>query len=273
MLRIKGFAPVDGKPMRLVVQGVGRRVAHHFDRPWKAGEARDGRLVVIGLKGFDREGRRGRFARQDDMHLLPVTAISLDDGAEAVDLQPAAGGYRGALLRGQRPRRAGGRASADGRRAIAPPRLAAPPAPSPFRRSLCRQDRRQGALRAGALPRRARLLALRHRAPRGGLPRARHQARGAAGRRPARSAALQLMRPCRKRSATSWRPISAPAASRTCAACSRGSASRSVRRTQSLSRRAGSTGLRVGAWKFDYRQAFAFTDLILRSSLRLRLEG
>jgi cobalamin biosynthesis protein CobW len=53
VLRIKGFAPVDGKPLRLVVQGVGRRVAHHFDRPWKAGEARDGRMVVIGLKGFD----------------------------------------------------------------------------------------------------------------------------------------------------------------------------------------------------------------------------
>ena len=54
VLRIKGFAPVEGKPLRLVVQGVGRRIAHHFDRPWKAGEARDGRLVVIGLKGFDR---------------------------------------------------------------------------------------------------------------------------------------------------------------------------------------------------------------------------
>ena len=40
--------------MRLVVQGVGRRIAHHFDRPWSAGEPRDGRLVVIGLKGFDR---------------------------------------------------------------------------------------------------------------------------------------------------------------------------------------------------------------------------
>jgi len=53
VLRIKGFAPVDGKPMRLVIQGVGQRVAHHFDRPWKAGEARDGRMVVIGLKGFD----------------------------------------------------------------------------------------------------------------------------------------------------------------------------------------------------------------------------
>jgi cobalamin biosynthesis protein CobW len=53
VLRIKGFAPVNGKPMRLVVQGVGQRVTHHFDRPWKADEARDGRLVVIGLKGFD----------------------------------------------------------------------------------------------------------------------------------------------------------------------------------------------------------------------------
>jgi cobalamin biosynthesis protein CobW len=55
VLRIKGFAPVEGRPMRLVVQGVGRRIAHHFDRPWKAGEARDGRMVVIGLKGFDRK--------------------------------------------------------------------------------------------------------------------------------------------------------------------------------------------------------------------------
>jgi len=41
--------------MRLVVQGVGRRVGHHFDRPWTADEARDGRLTVIGLKGFDLE--------------------------------------------------------------------------------------------------------------------------------------------------------------------------------------------------------------------------
>ena len=55
VLRIKGFAEVEGKPMRLVVQGVGRRVSHHFDRPWRAGETRDGRLVVIGLKGFDRD--------------------------------------------------------------------------------------------------------------------------------------------------------------------------------------------------------------------------
>lgn len=56
VLRLKGFASVPGKPMRLVVQGVGRRVSHHFDRAWAEGEPRDGRLVVIGLKGFDCAG-------------------------------------------------------------------------------------------------------------------------------------------------------------------------------------------------------------------------
>ncbi len=54
VLRIKGFAEVAGKPMRLLVQGVGARFSHQFDRPWRAGEARGGRLVVIGRKGFDR---------------------------------------------------------------------------------------------------------------------------------------------------------------------------------------------------------------------------
>ncbi|GJE59801.1 cobalamin biosynthesis protein CobW [Methylobacterium trifolii] len=55
VMRIKGFAAVEGKPMRLVVQGVGRRISHHFDRPWRGTEPRDGTLVVIGLKGFDRD--------------------------------------------------------------------------------------------------------------------------------------------------------------------------------------------------------------------------
>ncbi|MBX6322862.1 MAG: cobalamin biosynthesis protein CobW [Rhodospirillaceae bacterium] len=54
VLRVKGFAAVDGKPMRLVIQGVGARLQHHFDRPWAPGEPREGRLVVIGLKGLDR---------------------------------------------------------------------------------------------------------------------------------------------------------------------------------------------------------------------------
>jgi cobalamin biosynthesis protein CobW len=54
VLRVKGFAAVTGKPMRLLVQAVGPRVSHQYDRPWEAAEAREGRLVVIGLKGLDR---------------------------------------------------------------------------------------------------------------------------------------------------------------------------------------------------------------------------
>ena len=41
--------------MRFLIQGVGSRLQHQFDRPWRADEARQGRLVVIGQKGLDRE--------------------------------------------------------------------------------------------------------------------------------------------------------------------------------------------------------------------------
>ena len=54
ILRVKGFAAVAGKPLRLLIQGVGARVTHQYDRPWSVAEVRDGRLVVIGLKGLDR---------------------------------------------------------------------------------------------------------------------------------------------------------------------------------------------------------------------------
>ena len=56
VLRVKGFVAVTGKPMRLLVQAVGPRVTHHYDRAWTAAEGRQGRLVVIGLKGLDRDG-------------------------------------------------------------------------------------------------------------------------------------------------------------------------------------------------------------------------
>ncbi|MBV1706856.1 MAG: cobalamin biosynthesis protein CobW [Hyphomicrobiales bacterium] len=52
ILRMKGFVEVEGKPMRLLVQAVGGRIQHHFDRPWGAEEARTSRLVVIGQKGL-----------------------------------------------------------------------------------------------------------------------------------------------------------------------------------------------------------------------------
>jgi len=48
ILRIKGFAAIPGKPMRLLLQGVGQRFDKHFDRAWQADEARVSRLVVIG---------------------------------------------------------------------------------------------------------------------------------------------------------------------------------------------------------------------------------
>jgi cobalamin biosynthesis protein CobW len=54
VLRVKGFAAVANKSMRLLVQAVGPRVTHQYDRPWAASEARQGHLVVIGLKGLDR---------------------------------------------------------------------------------------------------------------------------------------------------------------------------------------------------------------------------
>jgi cobalamin biosynthesis protein CobW len=54
VLRMKGFIEVTGKPMRLLVQGVGQRFRQQFERPWAAGEDRRGRLVVIGEKGIDR---------------------------------------------------------------------------------------------------------------------------------------------------------------------------------------------------------------------------
>lgn len=54
ILRVKGFLDIAGKPFRQVVQAVGPRVAQYFDRPWRTGEARASRLVVIGCKGVDR---------------------------------------------------------------------------------------------------------------------------------------------------------------------------------------------------------------------------
>jgi len=54
ILRLKGFLDVPGKEFRQVVQAVGARLQHYFDRPWGEREARATRLVVIGRKGLDR---------------------------------------------------------------------------------------------------------------------------------------------------------------------------------------------------------------------------
>ena len=61
ILRVKGYAAVQGKPMRLLVQAVGARIRHQYDRPWQPDEARRSRLVVI--------------AEQDDIHEARIRDI------------------------------------------------------------------------------------------------------------------------------------------------------------------------------------------------------
>lgn len=46
--RIKGFVALPGKPMRLVVHGVGQRFDSYFDRRWNPDEAPNTYLVLIG---------------------------------------------------------------------------------------------------------------------------------------------------------------------------------------------------------------------------------
>ncbi len=62
VLRLKGFADVPGKPMRLLIQGVGSRIDQYFDRAWAAGEVRRTRLVVIGLHDMDEAAVRSAIA-------------------------------------------------------------------------------------------------------------------------------------------------------------------------------------------------------------------
>lgn len=62
ILRIKGFAAVDGKDARLLIQGVGTRIDHYFESAWPADEKRGTRLVVIGMAGLDAVAVREAFA-------------------------------------------------------------------------------------------------------------------------------------------------------------------------------------------------------------------
>ncbi|HTV44808.1 MAG TPA: cobalamin biosynthesis protein CobW [Stellaceae bacterium] len=63
VLRLKGFVDVAGRERRLVIQAVGDRVQHYFDRPWHPDEERRTRLVVIGEKGLRRAAIDAALAR------------------------------------------------------------------------------------------------------------------------------------------------------------------------------------------------------------------
>ncbi len=62
VLRLKGFAAIAGKPMRLAVQAVGQRLETYFDRPWSADEQPVTRLVVIGGRDMDQPAIRAALA-------------------------------------------------------------------------------------------------------------------------------------------------------------------------------------------------------------------
>ena len=47
VLRIKGYVAIKDKPMRLLLQAVGERVRHQYDRPWGE-QPRQSKLVLIG---------------------------------------------------------------------------------------------------------------------------------------------------------------------------------------------------------------------------------
>ena len=53
ILRVKGFVRIENKPMRYLVQAVGKRISGHFDGACKGNE---GKVVVIGRKGLNKEG-------------------------------------------------------------------------------------------------------------------------------------------------------------------------------------------------------------------------
>ncbi|ODS23111.1 cobalamin biosynthesis protein CobW [Candidatus Endobugula sertula] len=52
--RVKGFVAIPDKPMRQVLQAVGKRLDVHFDRLWAKGELRQTQLVFIG-KNLNKE--------------------------------------------------------------------------------------------------------------------------------------------------------------------------------------------------------------------------
>jgi cobalamin biosynthesis protein CobW len=55
ILRLKGFLAVADRPSRWLIQAVGPRLDAYFDRPWRGDEQRSGSVVVIGLRGLDKQ--------------------------------------------------------------------------------------------------------------------------------------------------------------------------------------------------------------------------
>ena len=71
ILRLKGFVALGKKPMRLVIQAVGNRIDHYFDREWGENELRSSELVVIGLQGLDKSAIEAKISNSAKKLLRP----------------------------------------------------------------------------------------------------------------------------------------------------------------------------------------------------------
>ena len=55
ILRLKGFASIEGKPLRMTVQAVGPRIETYFEQSKSENNTRDTQLVIIGNSGLNKD--------------------------------------------------------------------------------------------------------------------------------------------------------------------------------------------------------------------------
>ena len=55
ILRLKGFASIEGKPLRMTIQAVGPRIETYFENSKNENNAHETQLVVIGSSGLDKD--------------------------------------------------------------------------------------------------------------------------------------------------------------------------------------------------------------------------
>ncbi len=87
LFRIKGFVAVEGKPMRMVVQGVGRRFDSYFDRRWQGDETPHTQLVLIGQQldeGLLRDALMVACAKDREKATVVETSISQPERSEII---------------------------------------------------------------------------------------------------------------------------------------------------------------------------------------------
>ena len=55
ILRLKGFASIEGKPLKMTIQAVGPRIDTYFENSKSKNNTRETQLVVIGVSGLNKD--------------------------------------------------------------------------------------------------------------------------------------------------------------------------------------------------------------------------